>query len=75
VSEDKNDDKETPAILPITDTESILPVNDQPAPREASNAPKGESEQKRDEEENAISDTQEDPINLQCPNLPIIGYA
>jgi len=52
-----------PAILPIIDTQSILPVNDQPAPGETSSVPKGESEQKRDEEENTISGTQEDPVS------------
>jgi len=63
LSEDKNDDSENPTVLPITDIESILPANDQPTPVEASSVPEGESEQKRDEEENTISDTQEDPIN------------
>jgi len=43
--------------------ESTLPANDQSTPRGASSAPEGESEQKRDEEENTISGTQGDPTD------------
>jgi len=63
LAEDKEEDSENPTTLPITDIESILQVNDQPISGEASNAPEDESEQKRDEEENITSGTQEDPEN------------
>jgi len=63
LSEDNNDESENPNVPPITDIESILPVNDQPTPGEASNAHEDESEQNRDEGDNAISSTQEDPVN------------
>jgi len=63
LAEDKEEDSENPTILPITDIESSLPANNQPTSGVASNAPEGESEQKRDEEENITSSTQEDPEN------------
>ena len=47
----------------LADIESMLPANDQPTPGEASNAHGDESEQKRDEGDNTISSTQEDPVN------------
>jgi len=62
-SEDNDDESENANIPPITNIESILPVNDQPAPGEASNAHEDESEQKRDEGDNAISSAQEDQVN------------
>jgi len=63
LAEDKEDESENPTIMPITDIESIIQASDQPTSGEASNAPEGESEQKRDEEENTTSGTQEDPKN------------
>jgi len=63
LSEDNNDESKNPNIPPITDPESILPANDQPTPGEASNAHEDESAQKRDEGDNTISSTQEDPVN------------
>ena len=63
LSEDNNDDSENPNPSPITDIESSLAVNDQTTPREASSVHKDKPEQKRDEGDNAISSTQEDPVN------------
>jgi len=63
LSEDNNDDGENPNPPPITDIESILAVNDQTTPREASNVHEDEPEQKGDEGDNAIYSTQEDPVN------------
>jgi len=62
LSEDNNDDGD-PNPPPITDIESILAVNDQTTPREASDAHKDEPEQKGNEGDNATSSTQEDPVN------------
>jgi len=61
LSEDKDDDSKNPTILPITNIESSLPTNDQPTSGEASSVLEDKPEQKRDEEENTTSGTQEDP--------------
>jgi len=58
---DKEDESENPTIMPITDFESIMQSIRQPTSGGASNAPEGEPEQKRDEEENPTSVAQEDP--------------
>jgi len=63
LAEDNNDDGENPNPPPITDIESILAIVDQTTPREASDVHEDESEQKGDEGDNAISSTQEDPVN------------
>jgi len=63
LAEDNNDDSENPNPPPITDIESILAISDQIAPREAPNVHEDESEQKGDEGDDAISSTQEDPVN------------
>jgi len=49
--------------VPITNFESIIQSIGQPTSGGASGAPEGEPEQKRDEEENPISDAQEDPMD------------
>jgi len=63
LSEDNNDDSKDHNLPPITDIDSILPVGDQPTTREESNAHEDESEKKRDEGDDAVSSTQEDPAN------------
>jgi len=61
LAEDKEDESKNPTIMPITDFESIIQTIGQPTSGGASNAPEGEPEQKRDEEENPTSVSQEDP--------------
>jgi len=56
-----NSPNQNPTIMPITDFESIIQSIGQPTSGGASNAPEGEPEQKRDEEENPTSVAQEDP--------------
>jgi len=63
LAEDKEDESKNPTIVPITNFESIIQSIGQPTSGGASGAPEGEPEQKRDEEENPISDAQEDPMD------------
>jgi len=57
---DKEDESQNLTIMPITDFESIMQSIGQPTSGEASSVPEGKPEQKRDEEENTTSVTQED---------------